>query len=293
MRTAQRLQAPAKLNLTLEVLEPRADGYHGVRSLMVPLDLCDEFEISPAANFHFECDRPSLRDDNLALAAFDALGSRPNAAITLRKAIPVRAGLGGGSSDAAAVLLAAMSGSFGPPGDRDWLAIARSLGSDVPFFLAGSGALVEGTGERVTAVGALPDWHVLVVKPPVGVSTADAYARIDAAQRPARPRNTSVTLRALNALQRGDFDAMSHCLSNDFQDVVAAAEPAVARALAALAEAGAAAPLLAGSGACVFALTRTAAQRDEISARLQLPDEFARLATRFRQAAAWRGSVPA
>jgi len=293
MPTVRCVQAPAKINLTLEVLDRRSDGYHGIRSLMVPVDLCDELEIAPADAFCFDCDGPGLLADNLVVRAFDALGlDEPHFRLTLRKRIPVRAGLGGGSSDAAAVLLAAMDGAFGSIPDRDWLVLARSLGSDVPFFLSGSGALVESTGERVTAVGALPRWHVLIVQPPVGWSTADAYARLDAIARPPRPRNTSVTLRALAALQRGDFDVVTSCLTNDFQDVVAT-EEAIARGLGALREAGAAMPLLAGSGSCVFALTQTAAERDEIAARLQLPDEFVRFATSIRQPNAWRGSVPA
>jgi 4-diphosphocytidyl-2-C-methyl-D-erythritol kinase len=287
------VQAPAKINLTLEVLDRRSDGYHGIRSLMVPIALCDELEIAPADTFHFKCDAPGLAADNLAVRAFEAL-ALPNRgfSLTLRKAIPVQAGLGGGSSDAAAVLLAAMNGAFGKIPDRDWLALARSLGSDVPFFLCGSGALVEGTGERVTAVGPLPDWHVLIVQPPAGVSTADAYARIDAPSRPSRARNASITLRALTALQRGDFESVVACLSNDFQDVVGD-EPAIAIALDALRNAGASSPLLSGSGSCVYALTRTVAERDAIAARLALPDDFARFETGFHHPQGWRGSVPA
>lgn len=286
------MQAPAKINLTLEVLDRRSDGYHSIRSLMVPIDLCDDLDIARADDFAFHCDRADLQADNLAVRAFDALELNDRRfALHLRKRVPVQAGLGGGSSDAAAILLAAMGGSFGSVPDRDWLSLARTLGSDVPFFLCGSGALVEGTGERVTAVGALPDWHVLVVRPPTGVRTADAYARLDSIERPSRPRNRSLTLRALTALQRGDFDGVVESLSNDFQTVVGD-EPTIARALAALLDAGAAKPTLAGSGSCVFALTQTAAERDAIAARLQLPDEFATFRTRFRPAQAWRGDVP-
>jgi 4-diphosphocytidyl-2-C-methyl-D-erythritol kinase len=286
------VQAPAKINLTLEVLDRRSDDYHSIRSLMVPIDLCDDLEIAPADDFSFECDRAALQADNLAVRAFDALALEDRRfALRLRKRIPVQAGLGGGSSDAAAILTAAMNGSFGAVADRDWLSLARSLGSDVPFFLCGSGALVEGTGERITAIGALPDWYVLIVGPPTGVRTADAYARLDSIERPSRPRNGSQTLRALTALQRGDFDGVVESLSNDFQTVVGD-EPSVARALAALRDAGAVKPTLAGSGSCVFALTQTAAQRDAIAARLQLPSEYATFHTRFRPAQSWRGIVP-
>ncbi|MHB8146780.1 MAG: 4-(cytidine 5'-diphospho)-2-C-methyl-D-erythritol kinase, partial [Vulcanimicrobiaceae bacterium] len=195
------VNAPAKINLTLEVLSRRADGYHALRSLMVPLAFGDRLQIEPSERSAFSCSDPALGgQDNLAARAMRALAPAQPQALHLTKHIPTEAGLGGGSSDAAAVLLAAMDGALGTIAPLDYLAVARSLGSDVPFFLARTGALVEGTGERVTAVGTLPNWHVLVVKPPVTVSTADAYARLDRYPRPARARAGSVTLRALAAL---------------------------------------------------------------------------------------------
>jgi len=286
--------APAKINLTLEVLDRRADGYHGIRSLMVPLALADELTIEPAATFSLSCDVAGLGgDDDLVARAYRAVTPPDAARIALVKRIPTQAGLGGGSSDAAAVLLAAMDGAFGPVPDRDWLAIARSLGSDVPFFLTQSGALVEGTGERVTAVGALPQWHVVIVRPPEVVSTAAAYALLDSYSRPPRPRNISASLRALEALQRGAFDEVVELMHNDFQDAVAGAHATIGVALEALRDAGCAKPLLAGSGSCVFALCRTADERDRIASVLQFPETFASYSTSFAQPAAWRGTVPA
>jgi 4-diphosphocytidyl-2-C-methyl-D-erythritol kinase len=286
-----RLRAPAKINLTLEVLDPRPDGYHGVRSLMVPLELCDQIVITPnPGGFVFACDDPSLDSgDNLVLRALEAVAPPDrNLHIELLKCIPSQAGLGGGSSDAAAILLAALSGAFGPAADRDWLALARDLGSDVPFFLAETGALVEGTGERVTAVGALPPWHVVIVKPPIVVSTAAAYAALDAHPRPSRPRATSLSLRALEALQRGDFAAVEACLSNDFHDIVAADKAQVADAIAALREAGATNALLAGSGSCVFSLLDSSARCAAVVERLTLPAEYRVFPTRFGETNAWR-----
>ncbi len=234
-----RMLAPAKINLTLEVLDRRNDGFHGIRSVMVPLGLADELMIEPAPAFAFACDVPGLGgDDNLVVRAFRAIAPSAAASITLAKKIPSQAGLGGGSSDAAAVLLAAMNGTFGELLGRDWLAIARSLGSDVPFFLTQTGALVEGTGERVTAVGALPPWHVLIVRPPESVSTADAYAALDSYSRPSRPRKDSIGLRMLDALQRGAFDEVVPLLHNDFETVVRATHATVATARRRLREAG-------------------------------------------------------
>ena len=284
------LRAPAKLNLTLEVLARRSDGYHGVRSVMVPLELSDELSFDAGARFAFECDRSELADEsNLAVAALRALGDElPPVRMVLRKRIPVQAGLGGGSSDAATVLRAAMDGFFGEQPRRDWLAIARALGSDVPFFLSGTAALVEGTGERVTPAGALPAWHALIVKPPAAISTAEAYAELDRLERPQRPRDRSVSIALLEALQRADFERVRSSMQNDFHDVIAARSPEVAAALAALRAAGAENALLAGSGSCVFTIAPERAAIGAIAARLDLPEEYERFATAFAATPQWR-----
>jgi 4-diphosphocytidyl-2-C-methyl-D-erythritol kinase len=281
--------APAKINLTLEVLAKREDGYHALRSVMVPLALADELDISPAERFAFTCDADGLGDDtNLVVRAARALGSLPPARLELRKRIPSQAGLGGGSSDAATVLLAAMDGAFGPLPALDWVATARALGSDVPFFLCRSGALVEGTGERVTAVGALPGWHVLIIKPPVATSTAAAFAQLDRHPRPTRARNASISLTVLAALQRGDFDEVERGLSNDFHEPALAASPIVAQAVDALHAAGARHAILSGSGSCVYTITQDERAMREIEHRLTLDDSFAVFPTMFAPTPAWR-----
>jgi 4-diphosphocytidyl-2-C-methyl-D-erythritol kinase len=282
------LRAPAKINLTLEVLARRDDGYHGVRSVMVPLDLADELAIEPSRCFAFACDRHELQGEhNLALAAVRALGEPPPVRIELRKRIPVQAGLGGGSSDAATVLRAAMDGAFGDARHRDWLKIARTLGSDVPFFLAGTAALVEGTGERITPAGALPVWHVLIVKPPAAISTAAAYAELDRLERPQRPRKDSVSIAALEALQRADFDRVESLLQNDFHDVIAGSTPEIAAAIDGLRAAGARNALLAGSGSCVFTLAPERGEIEAIAKRLTLPGAYERLTTAFATTPDW------
>lgn len=284
------IECPAKINLTLEVLDRRADGYHGIRSVMVPLALADELTIEAAEQFGFFCTDPLLAgDDNLAARAVRAISPQTPVTMTLEKRIPTQAGLGGGSSDAAGVLLAAMRGALGNVKHVDWVAMARALGSDVPFFLVESGALVEGTGERVTALGVLPLWHVLVVKPPASVSTAAAYAQLDASPRPSRPRSSSVSIEMVAAVQRADFVRVRALLSNDFSDVIAGAVPEIARTLDALARAGATRPLLAGSGAAVFALEETPDAIAAIAARLDLPDDYPRFQTALRRSGAWRG----
>jgi 4-diphosphocytidyl-2-C-methyl-D-erythritol kinase len=270
------LRAPAKVNLTLEILTRRADGYHHLRSVMIPVGIADTIDVTPAERLTFSCNVGDLEADNLIVRSLRAAGfGDAPFAVHLEKVIPVGAGLGGGSSDAAAIVLAAMHGVFGPGGDRDWVAVARDIGSDVPFFLTGTGALVEGTGERLTALGALPPWWVVVVAPAVHVDTGDAYRRLAAARaaEPAavRARNTSASLRVGEALQRADYAAALAGMMNDFEPLVCDAYPGVAAALAALRAADAPHAMLSGSGGAVFALCEGEAPARDLAARLVAP----------------------
>lgn len=292
MRASETLCAPAKLNLTLEVLGKRADGLHGLRSVMVPVDLCDELRVDAGGGFEFVCDVPDLQEENLVVRTVHALGlPRMDARISLSKRIPTGAGMGGGSSDAAAVLLAAQQGAFGDVACVDYLRVARSLGSDVPFFLVQTAALVEGTGERVTAIGPVPPWHAVVIKPPASISTAWAYAQIDASAKPSRPRSESVSVRMVEALQRCDFDLAVSLLQNDFHDVLAPATPGIAHALQLLQVAGASHALMTGSGSCVFALAADANARDAIADRVALPEGYALYRCAFWNGPAWRNAA--
>ena len=287
------LLAPAKINATLEILARRDDGYHTLRSVMLPIGLYDRIELEPSERASFSCDGASVAADNLVTRALAACGVTQRYAVTLHKAIPIGGGLGGGSSDAAAVVRAAMDGTLPAPPNADWLAIARGLGSDVPFFLAGTGALVEGTGERVTAIGALPPWWAIVVQPHVAVSTADAYRLLDRARdaagdRPSRPRATSDSLAAVDALQRADFAALRAVLVNDFHDDVVAAYPNVADTAAALRAAGAPDVLLSGSGSCLFAPFPSAAEARAVSARFDANAARALFVVPLHGDGAWR-----
>jgi len=253
------------------------------------LELADEVSIEPNTHFTFACDRGELQgESNLVVAAVRALGDVPPMRIELRKRIPVQAGLGGGSSDAAAVLRAAMDGAFGARLRRDWLHLARALGSDVPFFLSGTAALVEGAGERITPAGAIPDWYATLVKPPATISTAAAYAQLDRAGIPSRPRKSSVSIEVLEAMQRGDFAAVESRLQNDFHHVIVSQTPQIGDAVSALYAAGARNVLLAGSGSCVFTLASERAQAEAIRSRLDLPPDYERFTTAFAATPQWR-----
>ncbi|MGH7727415.1 MAG: 4-(cytidine 5'-diphospho)-2-C-methyl-D-erythritol kinase [Vulcanimicrobiaceae bacterium] len=285
------LLAPAKLNLTLEVLGRRPDGYHTLRSLMVPIALYDRIELEPSAQPSFTSDDPALAEDNLVMRALAAVGAGDRFAVRLHKTVPAGGGLGGGSSDAAAIVRAAMDGELGVPAPSDPLGSARALGADVPFFLAGTAALVEGIGERVTPLGALPPWWVVVVRPPLAIGTAAAYGLLDRARESApplsRPRASSATLAASDALQRADFAALLEHLHNDFGEPIGAAYPEVAHAAEALRAAGARAALLSGSGSCLFALASDEGEARALAERLA-PSAGRVFVAPFHHEARWR-----
>ncbi|BDE05379.1 4-diphosphocytidyl-2-C-methyl-D-erythritol kinase [Vulcanimicrobium alpinum] len=287
------LSAPAKINLTLEILQRRDDGYHALRSVMVPVALADELAFAPATRFDFTCDPPALTAGNLVVRALAQIGlADAPLAVTLRKRTPVGAGLGGGSSDAATVLRAAMQGELGPVGARDWIADARALGSDVPFFLADGPALIEGTGERVTALGAPPPWWIVLVVPPVHVATGDAYGRLAASRAaappPTRPRAESLSIRCGEALQRHDYPGVLATMTNDFEPIVAEIYPQVRAALDALAGAGAARPMLSGSGGSCFALFANEEQARACASAIRTPPGATIAVVPFARGGAWR-----
>ena len=151
------VRAYAKVNLTLDIISARDDGFHSIRSVMVPVSLFDRVSVERAERISFDCDLPALRnDDNLCIRAakafFEAAGIRGGADIRLQKHIPFPAGLGGASADAAAVI-DCLSTIYGAPLDFDELIrVAAEVGSDVPFCLYGKPALCEGRGEIITPI---------------------------------------------------------------------------------------------------------------------------------------------
>ncbi len=177
--------APAKLNLSLQVFGKRPDGYHHIRSVIVPVSLYDDVTVEEApAGISVECDAPGVPTDaanncHKAAALFLAWAGTPaGVRIRIRKAIPAESGLGGGSSDAAAALkgLIALTGKHPPP--EALLAMAVRVGADVPFFLPGGAALVEGFGERLTPLPWNVPFHAVIVRPAFGLSTREGYARL-------------------------------------------------------------------------------------------------------------------
>lgn len=254
------IRPPAKLNLTLEVLGRRADGYHDLLSALQAIDLRDKLTIAPAESLELKCSRPDLSDEaNLAYRAAAQLraeaGVSLGARITLEKRIPVAAGLGGGSADAAAVLvgLATLWGLRWPT--TRLAALAARLGSDVPFFLGSPTALAAGRGERLMALPALPAHWAVVACPVPCAAPPDKTRRLYAALRPEDFRDGSATHAVAAAIEAGAPLDPRH-LVNSFERAAREEFPEVASATERMLAAGAPWVRLAGSGPCLFTLLR-------------------------------------
>lgn len=177
------LKAPAKINLYLKVLGKRPDGYHEIESMMQAIDLYDEIKLEKSDSVEIICDDPGipLDDSNLAVRAAIVLKEQfyfPGVKISLHKKIPYGAGLGGGSSDAAFVLRGLCRLYELSPSPKEIMAIAAGIGSDVPFFLGSGQALVTGRGETVRPLELPTEYTIMLVVPPLKISTAEVYDRL-------------------------------------------------------------------------------------------------------------------
>lgn len=266
-----RVTAPAKLNLWLGVGPVRADGFHPIDSLMVALDgLADTVTVAPAAARSVACPGVSERH-NLAWRALDALeahvGRALPCAVTIDKRIPAEAGLGGGSSDAAATLIGA-NALHRLSLDHPALArIAATVGSDVPFFLRGGAQWASGRGEILAAAPAPPPFAAVIVKPPAGLATARVYRAFDA------QRHESI---AAAPPVPATFADLVDWVRNDLTDAATACHPPLVDTFRALTAVGAHATLLCGSGAAVAGLFPS---RDEAAAAAAGCDDLVAVVT--------------
>lgn len=267
------LAAPAKLNLFLRVLGRETDGYHGLETLFCRVDLADELraERREESGVAIEVDGADVGPpaENLAVRAarlvLDATGHRFGVNLRLTKRIPVQAGLGGGSGDAAAALVLVNQLGGNPVPRHELLQLAARLGSDVPFCLSGGPlALAWGRGERLLQLPPLPAAPVLLLLPPVPVPTAEAYGWVDAA-RVSSGRRGAVAL-DLDALSRwGDIGRMA---GNDFESPVFGRHPAVRAAFEALVGTRPLVCRMSGSGSALFAVYRSVRDRDDAAMML-------------------------
>jgi 4-diphosphocytidyl-2-C-methyl-D-erythritol kinase len=255
-------EAPAKLNLALAVLGPRDDGYHDLLTVFQAVNLADTLAFrereAPGIGLRVDGDEPvPAGNDNLVVKAGEILlratGLRRGAEIVLTKRIPAGAGLGGGSSDAAAALLGLEALWGVDVGARTRAALALELGSDVPFFLLGGTALGEGRGERLTPLPAPPSCGWLLVVPEWRLATADVFRAL-----PSPLTNVAQEVRILvDALRQGEWGRFAGHLVNDLEVGVVRIEPRLASMRAEILAQGAAALGLTGSGSAMFALFRS------------------------------------
>jgi 4-diphosphocytidyl-2-C-methyl-D-erythritol kinase len=252
---AVRVECNAKLNLFLRVTGTRSDGFHEVETIYHSISLADTLAVTRATLGHtLESNDPGLPsgDANLAVRAAACLlgNGREGVHIALEKRIPIGAGLGGGSADAAGTLVA-IDRLYQLGSTREHLGLAaRSLGADVAFMLDGGCAVGRGRGDQLEPLPALPALPVLVVVPPISISTAWAYASL---KMGLTRRDTRLTMVA-DAISRGDVAGLCGLLENDFEALVFERFPIVKSIKDELLGSGACGAMMSGSGSSVFGI---------------------------------------
>lgn len=286
--SAAPVEAPAKINLGLRIRGRRGDGYHELESVFLPLDLADEVRVEACAgegvSLALEGDAAGVPrgDANLALRAACAFAEAADLgealAVRLTKRIPAAAGLGGGSSDAAAVLRALAALRPGRVAPERLRALALGLGADVPFFLDPRPAWVRGIGERIEPVAGLPPLPLLLVNPGLPLPTAEVYRAFDALAPALTPEDPTPRMRALQALRESGGDvrrvareALADLVWNDLEPAATRLCPPVARLRARLDELGALAVGLSGSGPTLYGVFPDRGAADRAAGAAGLP----------------------
>jgi 4-diphosphocytidyl-2-C-methyl-D-erythritol kinase len=254
---AVRVECNAKINLYLKILGPRDDGYHNIETVYHSISLHDTLTLTPrASGLSIECDEPAVPvdDSNIALKAAERIleSTSHGLHIGIKKRIPVGAGLAGGSADAAGVLLGAnaLYGLNRPPSDLDRM--AEGLGADVKFILHGGCATGHDRGDRLVPHPALPPVPVLLVVPPITISTTWAYDSHKMVLTRDKSRLTMIS----SALAKGDVTYLCDLLENDFEGLIFDRFPLVRDIKESLLGCGACGALMTGSGPVVFGMFR-------------------------------------
>lgn len=274
------LSAPAKVNLFLRVLAREDSGYHGIETLFCRISLADSLTVgqvdSKGVSLTAEGEECGPPEENLAVRAaklvLEATGNRIGVSIHLVKKIPAKAGLGGGSSDAAAALDGVNQLMGNPIPRHELLQLASKLGADVPFFLSGASlALGWDRGDRLLRLPPLPSAPGLLLIPSVGVSTAEAYKWVDRSRADGGRRGAL----ALDLDAVSSWGSIARMAGNDFEGAVFGKEPSVRAAFEKLVTTQPLVCRLSGSGSALFAIYRTPRDRDD--AKMQLGKKFGRV----------------
>jgi 4-diphosphocytidyl-2-C-methyl-D-erythritol kinase len=279
-------KTPAKLNLRLKVTGRRPDGYHELVSLMVPVDICDvlEFQMTPGKiELAWEGLPVPADEDNLVLRAarsfFAKTGIKRGVSAKVTKDIPVAAGMGGGSSDAAATLLSLNHLCSSPLNPVELRELALQLGADVPFFLEPKPSIARGVGEILESVGGWPEFWYLIVAPRFQVSTAWVYENLKLGL-------TSDEYARIKDQLGKERLVLSQFLDNDLESVTSAKFPILDKIRKTLLGAGAEGALMTGSGPSVFGVFGSRKQA-ELAEEKILPYDFGRVLV----ATNWKGQI--
>ncbi len=260
------LKALAKINLGLDVLRRREDGYHEVKMIMQTIGLYDELELrrmkQPGIQIKTNLYYLPVNENNLVYKAakllMDEFGTDGGVSIHLRKKIPVAAGLAGGSSDAAAVLWG-MNQMYGLGlSRRDLMERGVALGADVPYCVLRGTALAEGIGERLSTLPSMPKCYILIAKPGISVSTRFVYENLHA--NDLRPEQHPDVDAMLDGLRKKDLGLLASCMGNVLETVTVPAYPVIDRLKKCMLEAGALGAMMSGSGPTVFGIFDTQAK---------------------------------
>ncbi|MDR7317457.1 4-diphosphocytidyl-2-C-methyl-D-erythritol kinase [Brevibacillus nitrificans] len=258
------VKAPAKINLTLDVLAKRPDGYHEVEMVMTTVDLADRVDLTLRGDgeITLDCSASFVPDDirnhayKAAVLLKERYQVREGVHLYIDKQIPVAAGLAGGSSDAAATLRGLNQlWNLGLSLD-ELAAVGAQIGSDVPFCVYGGTALAKGRGEQITHLNTPAPCWVILAKPPIGVSTADVYGNL----RVQEIDNHPLTGQMLRAISEQDFPMMCQALGNVLENVTLSLHPQVRQIKELMMASGADGVLMSGSGPTVFALVQKEAK---------------------------------
>ena len=274
------VKALAKLNLSLDVLGKRPDGYHDMKMVMQSITLSDDITVTDndgqgirvSSNVGFL----PTNEKNLAVAAalrfYESLGKEPRSVdLSLEKSIPVCAGMAGGSSDAAAVLRALNEMEGGPYDLMELAKVGEKVGSDVPYCVLGTTALAEGRGEVLTNLPRLPRCWVVVCKPDFPVSTPELFGKIDRCKVRCRPDTDGM----IRALEQGDLEGVARRMYNVFEDVLPERQRSRVRDIKnTLIQCGALGANMSGTGPTAFGLFE-----DETAAR----EAYAQLSEQYKE----------
>jgi len=253
------LKAPAKINWFLYITSKRKDGYHDIYSIMQCVSLFDNIYFEPSDNLEIITNANIPVKENLVYKAAIAVrrytGVKNGVRITLKKSIPIGAGLGGGSSDAGYTIRGLNQLWSLNLSKRDFLKISKEIGSDVPFFMNGNIALVKGRGEKIKELKLNKEFLLLLIKPDINISTSWAYKRFDIINKGKRLTKVNFDIKLfLWALEEEDFNFLDDLIYNDFIKVVFGEYPILSKLKEEMVKTGALLTGLSGSGPTLFGL---------------------------------------